>query len=68
LFFFINRQVLTDLQQKVSYLQTNFNNQQPSGTGQQVVNSNADPTVLNELRDTSRQIRFEINTLLQKTV
>jgi CHASE3 domain sensor protein len=46
----------------------NFNNQQPSGTGQQIVNSNADPTVLNELRETIRQIKSETNTLLQKTV
>ncbi len=64
----LNRQVLTDLQQKVNYLQTNLNNQKPGGTGQQVVGSNADSTVLNELRETIRQIKFETNTLLQKTV
>jgi len=63
----INRQVLTDLQQKVNYLQTNLNNQQPTG-GPQAVGSNTDPKLLNELRDTIRQIKSETNTLLQKTV
>jgi hypothetical protein len=62
-FFF--RQVLTDLQQKVNYLQTNLNNQQPSGSSGP---SNTDPKILNELRDTIRQIKSETNTLLQKAV
>jgi hypothetical protein len=64
----INRQVLTDLQQKVGYLQTNMNNQQGGGTGHQVVGSNVDATALNELRENIRQIKSETNTLLQKTV
>jgi hypothetical protein len=64
----INRQVLTDLQQKVGYLQTNMNNQQAGGTGHQAVGSNVDPTALNELRENIRQIKSETNTLLQKTV
>ncbi len=66
----VNRQVLTDLQQKVNYLQTNLNNQQPGGsnTGQPVLGSNIDSTVLNELRDTIRQIKSETNTLLHKPV
>lgn len=65
-----NRHVLTDLQQKVNYLQSNLNNQQPSGssTGQQPVGSNSDSSVLNELRDTIRQIKSETNTLLQKVL
>jgi hypothetical protein len=67
-FISVNRQVLTDLQQKVNYLQTNLHNQQPVGTGHQVVGSNTDPTILNELRETIRQIKSETNTLLQKTV
>ena len=62
------RQVLTDLQQKVNYLQANINNQKPVGTGQQVVGSNADATILNEVRDTIRQIKSETNTFLQKSV
>ena len=64
----MNRQVLTDLQQKVNYLQTNLNNPKPVATGHQAVGSNPDVTVLNELRETIRQIKSETNTLLQKTV
>jgi hypothetical protein len=64
----MNRQVLTDLQQKVNYLQSNLNGQQPVGSGNQAVGSNADSSVLSELRDTIRQIKSETNTLLQKTV
>ncbi|CAF1060230.1 unnamed protein product [Rotaria sordida] len=60
-------QVLTDLQQKVNYLQTNLNNQRPVNTGNQAVNSNVDSKTLNELRDTIRQIKSETNTLLQKS-
>ncbi|CAF2899800.1 unnamed protein product [Rotaria sp. Silwood2] len=60
-------QILTDLQQKVNYVQTNFKNQQPVGTGNQAATSNVDPKVLNELRDTIRQIKSETNTLLQKS-
>ena len=63
-----NRQVLTDLQQKVNYLQTNVNNQQPFGAERQTVSSNADSTILKELQETIRQIKSEINALLQKTV
>ncbi|CAF1354829.1 unnamed protein product [Adineta steineri] len=60
-------QVLTDLQQKVGYLQSNLINQQPVGTGHQAPSgSNADSTVLSELRDTIRQIKSETNTLLHK--
>ncbi len=64
----MNRQVLTDLQQKVNYLQTNLNNQQPAATGHQAVGSNVDLTILNEVRETIRQIKSETNTLLQKAV
>jgi mannose-binding lectin 1 len=60
-------QVLTDLQQKVNYLQTNLNNPQAVGTGPQPVGSNTDPKILNELRETIRQIKSETNILLQKT-
>ncbi len=67
-FLILNRQVLTDLQQKVNYLQTNLNNPQPVGTGPQPVGSNTDPKILNELRETIRQIKSETNILLQKTV
>ncbi|UJR25079.1 hypothetical protein I4U23_006439 [Adineta vaga] len=60
-------QVLTDLQQKVNYLQSKVGNQQQaSGTGHQAVGSNTDPAILNELRDTIRQIKSETNTLLNK--
>ncbi|CAF1593851.1 unnamed protein product, partial [Adineta ricciae] len=60
-------QVLTDLQQKVNNIQSNFGNQKPSGTGQQVVGGpSTDPAILNELRDTIRQIKSETNTLLHK--
>ncbi|CAF1118935.1 unnamed protein product [Rotaria sp. Silwood1] len=60
-------QVLTDLQQKVNNLQTNLKNPQVVGTGNQVVGSNVDANILNELRDTIRQIKSETNTLLHKS-
>ena len=63
-----NRQILTDLQQKVTYLQTNINNQKASGLGQKVVSPNLDGTILNEVRETIRLIKSETNTLLQKSV
>lgn len=64
----INSQVLTDLQQKVNYLQTNLNRQQPTGTGQQVVGGNMDSKLLDEIRETVRQIKSETNTLIQKAI
>lgn len=63
-----NRQVLTDLQQKVTNLQANINQQQPNNFKPQAVNANLDLAVLNELRETVRQIKSETNTLVQKTV
>lgn len=62
----MNRQLLTDLQQKVNNLQANLNNQQPIGSGQHPVGSNIDSKTFTELRDTIRQIKSETNTLLQK--
>ncbi|CAF3350686.1 unnamed protein product [Rotaria sp. Silwood1] len=64
---YFDRQVLTDLQQKVNNLQTNLKNPQVVGTGNQVVGSNVDANILNELRDTIRQIKSETNTLLHKS-
>lgn len=67
MFFSINRQVLTDLQQKVNNLQANTN-QQPVGSAPQATALNTDLKVLNELRDTVQQIKTETNTLLNKAV
>ena len=64
----INRQVLTDLQQKVNSLQANIHNQQPVGSAPQAVGLNTDSKVLNELKETIQQIKSETNTLLHKTV
>ena len=65
-----NRQILTDLQQKVNYLQGNLNSQRSVGTGQQQqpTVSNIDGTTLNEVRELARMIKSEINTLLQRSV
>ena len=67
-FKFLHRQVLTDLQQKVTHLQTNINQQQLNIAKPPPGIPNADFAVLNELRDTIRQIKSETNTLLQKSV
>lgn len=55
-------QVLTDLQQKVNNLQTNFNNPRAANAAPGV-----DASVLNEVRDTIRMIKSETNTLMQKS-
>ncbi|CAF4458373.1 unnamed protein product, partial [Rotaria magnacalcarata] len=63
-----HRQVLTDLQQKLNNLQANINNnQRPLGAGQQVVTSNVDGTVVNEIREIVKMIKSETNTLVQKS-
>jgi len=66
----MNRQVLTDLQQKVNNLQANILNQQqqPVGSAPQATALNTDSRVLNELRDTIQQIKSETNALLHKPV
>ncbi|CAF3895516.1 unnamed protein product, partial [Rotaria magnacalcarata] len=62
-------QVLTDLQQKLNNLQANINNnQRPLGAGQQVVTSNVDGTVVNEIREIVKMIKSETNTLVQKSL
>ena len=60
--------MLTDLQQKVTNLQTSVNNQRPTGTGQPSAHSNLDVTLLNEVKETVRLIKSETNSLLQKAV
>ncbi|CAF3575516.1 unnamed protein product [Adineta steineri] len=60
-------QILTDLQQKVNFLQSNVNNQRPVGSGQPAINSNIDASILNEVRETVKMIKSETNTLIQKS-
>ncbi|UJR23784.1 hypothetical protein I4U23_026761 [Adineta vaga] len=59
-------QVLTDLQQKVNQLQTSMNNRPVDGA-KQVISSNLDGTILNEVRETVKIIKSETNTLIQKS-